>query len=106
MAMATPIAHKGATAGAKVVAATMLDLIEQESLIDEAWTYFRDEQTANESYVPFISDTDEPAIEKNAAIMAAYKDRLKEIYYDPTKYDTYLEQLGVDYPQLTDPDAE
>jgi aminobenzoyl-glutamate utilization protein B len=106
MAMATPIAHKGATAGAKVVAATMLDLIEQEALVESAWTYFRDEQTANETYVPFISDTDAPAIEKNEAIMATYKDRLKALYYDPSKYDTYLEQLGINYPQLTDPDAE
>jgi len=105
-AMATPIAHKGATAGAKVVATTMLDLIQQETLVDDAWTYFRDEQSAGESYVPFISDTDEPAIEKNLGIMGAYKDKLKEFYYDPSKYDTYLEQLGIDYPQLTDPDAE
>ena len=55
--------------------------------------------------MPFISDTDEPAIEKNAAIMGAYKERLEALYYDPEKYDTYLEQLGVEYPQLTDPDA-
>ena len=106
MAMATPIAHKGATAGAKVVAATMLDLIQDEALIDDAWKYFREEQTANETYVPFISEDDEPAIEKNAEIMNLYRDRLREFYYDPSKYDTYLEQLGVDYPQLTDPDAE
>ena len=106
IAMATPIAHKGATAGAKVVAATMLDLIQQETLVQEAWTYFREEQTANETYVPFISDDDPPAIEKNRAIMATYKEELEKYYYDPSKYDTYLEQLGVDYPQLTDPDAE
>lgn len=105
-AMATPIAHKGATAGAKVVAATMLDLIQQESLVDNAWTYFRDEQSANETYVSFVGETDNPAIEKNAEIMNAYKDRLKDYYYDPSKYDTYLEQLGIDYPQLKDPDAE
>ena len=105
-AMATPIAHKGATAGAKVVATTMLDLIQQETLVDDAWTYFRDEQSAGETYVPFISDTDEPAIEKNLGIMGAYKDKLKEFYYDPSKYDTYLEQLGIDYPQLTDPEAK
>jgi aminobenzoyl-glutamate utilization protein B len=105
-AMATPIAHKGATAGAKVVAATMLDLIQNKSLIDASWTYFRDEQTAQETYSPFISETDDPAIEKNAEIMNAYKDRLRKLYYDPSKYDTYLEQLGVDYPQLTDPDEE
>jgi aminobenzoyl-glutamate utilization protein B len=102
--MATPIAHKGATAGAKVVAATMLDLIENEALVDDAWRYFREEQTADHTYTPFISDEDEPAIEKNAEIMQLYKERLSEFYYDPSKYDTYLEQLGVDYPQLTKPE--
>ncbi len=104
--MATPVAHKGATAGAKVLAATMLDLIQDESLVNDAWKYFREEQTANETYVPFIGDDDDPAIEKNFAIMSEYKDELKKYYYDPSKYDTYLEQLGVDYPQLSDPDAE
>ena len=103
IAMATPIAHKGATAGAKVLAATMLDLLQDEALVDDAWTYFREEQTANETYEPFISDDDEPAIEKNAEIMDAYRERLKEYYYDPSKYDTYLEQLGVDYPQIERP---
>jgi aminobenzoyl-glutamate utilization protein B len=106
MAMATPIAHKGATAGAKVLAATMIDLIQDDALVDDAWKYFREEQTANETYAPFISDDDDPAIEKNVAIMSQYKDELKKYYYDPSKYDTYLEQLGVDYPQLEDPDAE
>ncbi len=106
IAMATPVAHKGATAGAKVLAATMLDLLTDDSLVDDAWKYFREEQTANETYVPFISDTDEPAVEKNIGIMSQYKDRLKEYYYDPAKHDTYLEQLGIDYPQLEKPDDE
>jgi len=106
IAMATPVAHKGATAGAKVVAATMLDLIQSETLVDDAWTYFKEEQAANETYVPFISDDDDPAIEKNLGIMGTYKDKLSEYYYDPSKYDTYLEQLGIDYPQLTKPDAD
>lgn len=104
--MATPVAHKGATAGAKVLAATMLDLIQDESLVDDAWKYFREEQAPNETYVPFISDDDDPATEKNIRIMSEYKGRLQKFYYDPAKYDTYLEQLGIDYPQLTDPDAE
>jgi aminobenzoyl-glutamate utilization protein B len=106
MAMATPIAHKGATAGAKVLAATMLDLIQDESLVDNAWKYFREEQTANETYVPFISEDDNPAIEKNVAIMTEFKPQLEKYYYDPSKYDTYLEQLGIEYPELEDPDAE
>ena len=106
IAMATPIAHKGATAGAKVVAATMLDLIQDESLVDNAWKYFREEQTANETYVPFIADTDDPAIEKNREIMDQYRERQREFYYDPSKYDTYLEQLGIDYPQIPETGTE
>lgn len=106
MAMATPIAHKGATAGAKVVAATVLDLMQKNQLRDDAWHYFREVQTKDTQYEPFIGADDAPAIEKNAEIMAQYKDRLKALYYDPDKYDTYLEQLGIDYPQLDNPDAE
>lgn len=105
MAMATPIAHKGAVAGAKAIAATMLDLLQDPTLLENAWKYFNEEQTAEEQYMPFIADDDEPAIEKNAEIMNNYKDRLQEYYYDPKRYDTYLEQIGVDYPQLDDPDA-
>ena len=103
MAMATPIAHKGATAGAKVVAATMIDLLTDSTLVDDAWHYFREEQTAEHQYTPFIGPDDDPAIEKNAEIMNRYKERLAEFYYDPSQYDTYLEQLGVEYPQLTPP---
>jgi len=100
MAMATPIAHKGATAGAKVIAATMLDLVQDESLVDDAWDYFTDVQTAEHQYTPFIDSDDPPAIEKNAEIMAEFKEQLEQLYYNPARYDTYLEQLGVDYPQL------
>ena len=45
ISMATPIAHKGATAGAKVQAMTMLDLVLKPALVDQAWVYFRDVQT-------------------------------------------------------------
>ncbi|MEZ5488740.1 MAG: amidohydrolase [Gammaproteobacteria bacterium] len=100
MAMATPIAHKGATAGAKVIAATMLDLVQDEALVEDAWGYFDDVQTQNHQYTPFIGPNDPPAIEKNAETMAQFKAQLQELYYDPSRYDTYLEQLGIDYPQL------
>jgi len=106
IAMATPIAHKGATAGAKVLAATMMDLIVEPKILEDAWTYFREEQSKDIEYVPFIGPDDTPAIEKNAAIMAQYKDRLSKFYYDPSKYGTYLEQLGIKYPQLTKPESE
>jgi aminobenzoyl-glutamate utilization protein B len=50
--------------------------------------------------MPFIGAEDAPAIEKNAGIMGQYKEALREFYYDPDNYATYLEQLGIDYPQL------
>ena len=103
MAMATPIAHKGTTAGAKVIAATMLDLITNPALVEDAWRYFREEQAVDSQYVSFVGVDDEPAIEKNAGIMGQYKEQLATLYYDPSEFDTYLEQLGIEYPQLTRP---
>ena len=100
MAMATPIAHKGATVGAKVLAATILDLLRNAALRENAWRYFREEQLSDVEYEPFIGPDDPPAIEKNSEIMAEFKDRLEALHYDPSKYDTYLEQLGIHYPQL------
>ena len=100
MAMATPIAHKGAVAGAKVIATTMLDLFQNETLVNEAQMYFGDVQTAEEQYEAFIGPDDPPAIEKNRDTMAQYRPLLEELYYDPTRFNTYLEQLGIDYPQL------
>jgi aminobenzoyl-glutamate utilization protein B len=103
MAMATPIAHKGATAGAKVLAVTMLDLYQNESLLEDAWSYFNEEQSKDVQYTPFIGPDDPPAIEKNIEIMSEFKDRLEPLYYDPGRYRTYLEQLGINYPQLERP---
>jgi len=101
MAMATPIAHKGALTGAKVVAATMLDLVQNDVLVNEAQSYFEDVQTADEQYTPFIGPNDPPAIEKNENIMAEFRPLLEELHYDSTRYETYLDQLGINYPQLT-----
>ena len=101
MAMATPIAHKGAITGAKVIASTMLDLVSNDTLVEEAQNYFNDVQTAEEQYRPFISPDDPPAIDKNQDIMAKFKPMLEELYYDADRFETYLDQLGIDYPQLT-----
>lgn len=100
IAMATPIAHKGSTAGAKVQAMTALDYLTQPALIDEAWKYFREVQTKNQKYVPLIQDTDQPAIELNKDKMDRYRSKLKGFYYDPAKYPTYLDQLGIKYPTV------
>ena len=103
MAMATPIAHQGATAGAKVIAATLLDLVGDARLRADARRYFREEQLDGTVYEPFIGADDAPPIEKNREIMAEFRARLQAFYYDPRRYETYLEQLRVQYPQLEQP---
>lgn len=100
IASATPIAHKGALAGAKVQALTLLDILLRPQVVADAWTYFRDVQTANVQYTPFISPTDQPPIWLNAEIMARYKPLLQPFYYDAKKYKSYLEQLGIRYPTV------
>jgi aminobenzoyl-glutamate utilization protein B len=35
--------------------------------------------------------------------MESFRSRMREYYYDPARFDTYLEQLGIDYPQLEKP---
>ena len=100
ISMATPIAHKGATAGAKVQAMTMLDLYLKPTVVTQAWDFFRSVQTANTKYTPFIRPSDKPAIWLNRDIMARYRPEMRKFYYDPTKYRTYLEQLGITYPTV------
>ena len=100
IAMATPIAHKGVTAGAKVVAMTLIDFLIQPKLVKDAWTYFNEVQTAETKYEPMIGPNDAPPIYLNKAIMNQYKSEIMPFYYNEKKYDSYLEQLGVTYPTL------
>jgi aminobenzoyl-glutamate utilization protein B len=100
IAMATPIAHKGVTAGAKAEAMTILDFLLQPELVDLAWDYFKNVQTKEETYKPMITKDDAPPIYLNSEIMNRFRPQLEKFYYDETKYDTYLEQLGVTYPTV------
>ena len=100
VAMATPIAHKGVVAGAKVEAMTLIDFLCKPNLVQEAWQYFREDQGMKSEYVPMVGDEDEPAIYLNADIMSEYRPQLEKFYYDEAKYDSYLEQLGIEYPTI------
>lgn len=100
IAMATPIAHKGVTAGAKAEAMTILDFLLQPELVEQAWDYFKNVQTKEETYKPMITKDDAPPIYLNEGIMKQFRPQLEKFYYDETKYDTYLEQLGVKYPTV------
>ena len=106
IAMATPLAHKGATAGAKAQALTLLDFMVREDLRDAAWGYFEDVQTRDLQYEPFIRPEDEPAIHLNADIMERYRPAMRALYFDADRYDSYLDQLGVEYPTVRSPDGQ
>ena len=100
VSMATPIAHKGVVAGAKVQAMTMLDILLHPELVQKAWDYYNNVQTKDIKYKSFLRADDKPAIWLNQKTMEEYRPRMKALYYDPSKYGTYLEQLGIKYPTV------
>ena len=105
VAMATPIAHKDATQGAIVQSMIFLDFMVRSDLVEAAWDYFRDVQTADLQYAPFIGPTDQPAIEMNAGILDEFREEIRKFCYDSGQYDSYLDQLGVSYPTLRQTDG-
>jgi aminobenzoyl-glutamate utilization protein B len=106
VSMATPIAHKGVVAGAKVQALTMIDIFMHPEITQKAWDYFNNVQTKTEKYQTFLRPDDKPAIWLNEKIMQQYRPQMKAFYYDPAKYDTYLDQLGIKYPTVRAPDTK
>ncbi len=100
VSMATPLAHKGVTAGAKAQAMTALDLVLRPDLLAAAKAYFRDVQTKDVKYTPLLRPHDRPVTTLNEATMARYRERMRRFYYDPARHRSYLEQLGVTYPTV------
>lgn len=100
ISMATPIAHKGIIAGAKAEAMTLIDLFLKPELIKDSWAYYKNEQTKETQYIPLVGPKDNPAIHLNKDIMARFKPELQKYYFNPLKYKTYLDQLGITYPTL------
>jgi aminobenzoyl-glutamate utilization protein B len=100
IAMATPIAHKGSVAGAKATALTLIDLFTDPKILADAKDYFINVQTKDIKYKPFLKATDPPPVYLNKETMDRYREQMKKFYYDPTKYKTYLEQLGISYPTI------
>jgi len=98
ISMATPIAHKGVVAGAKVVAMTTLDLMTKPALRAAAKAYFTDVQNKDQKYLPVLTAADKPQIQINADTMALYREKMRPFYYDPSKHPTYLHQLGIAWP--------
>jgi aminobenzoyl-glutamate utilization protein B len=102
IAMATPIAHKGSTAGAKAHAMTALDLLLNPALLEAAKQYFA-EQTKETQWKSLIPVDQKPPTDLNRERMERFRPQMRKFYYDPSRYATYLEQLGVAYPTLNRP---
>jgi aminobenzoyl-glutamate utilization protein B len=100
VAMATPIAHKGTTAGAKVQAMTILDFLTRPELVQQAHEYFETQTTKDQKYQAFIGPDDKPAIQMNEKTLEQYRPAMRKFYFDSSKYKTYLEQLGIAYPTV------
>ena len=66
----------------------------------DAKKYFKN-QTKETKYIPMIRKTDKPPIELNEKIMSTYRPEMKKYYYDESKYDSYLDQLGIKFPTMS-----
>jgi aminobenzoyl-glutamate utilization protein B len=82
------------------MAMTLVDLLTNPKLIEEAWSYFRNEQTKVTKYQPLLAPEDKPATWLNRDIMARYREPMRKFYYDPSRHETYLDQLGIKYPTV------
>ena len=57
-------------------------------------------QSAAAYYIPFIAPTEQPAIRLNEQLMARWRPQMRPFYVDATRFDTYLEQLGIEDPTI------
>jgi len=81
IAMATPIAHKGATAGASAHAMTALDLLLKPELLAAARNYFQD-QTRDTKWQSLLPEGTKPPIDLNQEKMDRFRPALRKLRYD------------------------
>ncbi len=99
IAMATPIAHKGSSHGAMAHAMTALDLLLKPELLEAARAYFA-EQTKVTKWKSLIPEGTAPPVYLNREKMERCRGQLGKLRYDPARYKSYLDQLGVTYPTV------
>ncbi|MGI9181997.1 MAG: amidohydrolase [Longimicrobiaceae bacterium] len=100
IAMATPIAHQGSNYGSRVIAMTAIDLLTNPRLLTEAKRYFDEVQTKDFKWESLIPAGTEPPTHLNQERMARFRPLIEPLRYDPSRYSTYLEQLGIEYPTV------
>ena len=55
-----------------------------------------------DQYDPMLSASDVPAIHRNDELMAKMRPAMERFYYNPAKFGSYLDQLGIKYPNPPD----
>jgi aminobenzoyl-glutamate utilization protein B len=78
-ALTTSIAHKGAVAGAKALAASALDFLTSPEAVAEAWRTFKAE-TEGVEYKSLLPATQKPPVELNRALMERYRPLMEPHY--------------------------
>ena len=78
-ALATTIAHKGAVAGAKTLAGTVVDLLSDPALVARAKETFAAE-IGDISYSPLIPADQKPPVDLNREMMEAFRTPMREHY--------------------------
>jgi len=58
-------------------------------------------QHKNGKFIQMLADSDQPQIQLNRETMERFRPQMRKFYYDASKYDTYLDQLGVKFPTFT-----
>ncbi|MBC7779840.1 MAG: amidohydrolase [Proteobacteria bacterium] len=75
------ISHKGQVAGAKVLAATMLDLLTDADLLARAKAQFA-QDTKTTKYVPMLPPTAKPPLDLNREMMEKYRPEMRKFYIE------------------------
>ncbi len=96
--MATPVAHKGATQARKGGGDDGPRSPDASRGRDAAKDYFATVQQAPPKSKPLLRPEDKPAMWLNKETRDRFKPELRKYCYDPSRYKSYLEQVGVQYP--------
>jgi aminobenzoyl-glutamate utilization protein B len=73
------MAHKGMTAGAKVLAASVLDLLTRPDILQRARTEF-DAQLRQTPYFAVLPPDAKPPLDLNKATMDRYRPEMRKFY--------------------------
>jgi aminobenzoyl-glutamate utilization protein B len=79
VSLATSIAHKGAVAGSKVMAASIVECFKNPAIVEEAKRVFK-EEIAGVEYKPLLPRDQKPPVELNRAMMEKFRPAMREHY--------------------------